>query len=54
LFVNLLGSLLIGLAAGLLLASGSADRPLWLFLATGLLGGFTTFSAFSLELVQMV
>ncbi|HEX8578027.1 MAG TPA: fluoride efflux transporter CrcB [Allosphingosinicella sp.] len=54
LFVNLLGSLAIGLLAGLLLAQGAADRPLWLFLATGLLGGFTTFSAFSLELVQLV
>ena len=51
LFVNLAGSLLIGLLAGLLLESGAgADRPLWLLLAVGVLGGFTTFSALSLEL----
>lgn len=42
--VNVVGSALIGLAAGLGL-SGEAR----LFLVTGLLGGFTTFSAFSLE-----
>jgi CrcB protein len=52
--VNLLGSLLIGVLAASLLASGTADRPAWLFLAVGLLGGFTTFSAFSLELLLMV
>ena len=59
LFVNLAGSLLIGLLAGWLLdlgASGAsgADRPLWLFLAVGLLGGFTTFSALSLELFTLL
>ena len=52
--VNLLGSLLIGALAALLMADGAADRPLWLLLSVGLLGGFTTFSAFSLELVAMV
>ena len=52
--VNLLGSLLIGLLAALLLSdAAAAGRPAWLFLATGLLGGFTTFSAFSLELFTM-
>ena len=56
LIVNLAGSLAIGLLAGLLLreGGGGADRPLWLLLAIGGLGGFTTFSAFSLELVVML
>ncbi|HEY0085337.1 MAG TPA: CrcB family protein [Allosphingosinicella sp.] len=52
--VNLLGSLLIGLLAALLLHTGSADRPAWLLLSVGLLGGFTTFSAFSLDLLRML
>jgi CrcB protein len=42
--VNLLGSAAIGLLAGL-----GIGGPARLFLVTGLLGGFTTFSAFSLE-----
>jgi CrcB protein len=42
--VNLLGSALVGLAAGL--GAGGDARLLWV---TGFLGGFTTFSAFSLE-----
>lgn len=47
--VNILGSLLIGLLAGtaeLRHGPGAAAR---LFLVVGVLGGFTTFSAFSLE-----
>ncbi|QNE31545.1 fluoride efflux transporter CrcB [Sphingomonas sp. NBWT7] len=53
LFVNLLGGLLMGVLAGMLarLPSGEAAR---LFLGTGLLGGFTTFSAFSLDTVLMI
>ena len=59
LFVNLAGSLLIGMLAGWLLDVGidsasGADRPLWLLLGTGLLGGFTTFSALSLELFTLL
>jgi fluoride exporter len=42
--VNVAGSALIGVAAGV--GVGGEAR---LFLVTGLLGGFTTFSAFSLE-----
>ena len=47
--INVLGSFLMGLLGGwFLLRSGS--RPGWrLFLTTGVLGGFTTFSTFSLE-----
>ena len=46
--VNVLGSFLIGLLAGLFGAMGT-DHNARLFLFTGFLGGFTTFSAFSLD-----
>ena len=52
--VNLAGGLLIGALAGSMMAQGSIDRPLWLLIAVGLLGGFTTFSAFSLDVFIMV
>jgi CrcB protein len=54
LIVNLAGSLLIGMLAAWLLKDGAGDRPLWLLLAVGGLGGFTTFSALSLELLGML
>ena len=49
--VNVVGSLLMGLIAGwLTFRSGEGwGQPLRLFLLTGILGGFTTFSAFSLD-----
>lgn len=47
--VNVLGSFLIGLIATLADESGSISPQTRLLLVTGLLGGFTTFSAFSLE-----
>jgi CrcB protein len=51
--VNIIGSLVIGLVIGLSLRTGSADN--WkLFLATGVCGGFTTFSAFSFECISLV
>jgi fluoride exporter len=52
--VNVVGSFLMGLVvgfSGLLLGGSSVLRT---FLATGILGGFTTFSAFSLDVVQLV
>ena len=51
--VNLVGGLLIGLLAGFMLGEGAADRPAWLLLAVGVLGGFTTFSAFGLDVLLM-
>ena len=51
--VNLVGSFLIGLLVGGLLARLPASDAMRGFLLTGLLGGFTTFSAFSLELGEM-
>lgn len=54
--VNLLGGLLMGVLAGLLLRqfTPGEGEPLRLFLGVGVLGGFTTFSAFSLEAANML
>jgi fluoride exporter len=53
LLVNVLGSLCIGLIIGALLLR--EDAAVWrLFLATGVMGGFTTFSAFALESVMLI
>ncbi|OYY69219.1 MAG: camphor resistance protein CrcB [Sphingomonas sp. 28-63-12] len=51
--VNLLGGLAMGVLIGVL-ARISAGESVRLFLAVGLLGGFTTFSAFSLDIVAMI
>lgn len=53
LLVNLIGGLLMGVLAGILARDGS-DEPLRLFLGVGVLGGFTTFSAFSLETFELI
>ena len=53
--VNLIGGLLMGILAGNLARfSVSQGEPLRLFLGVGVLGGFTTFSAFSLETALMI
>lgn len=49
LFVNVVGSLSVGCIAGYFVVRGHSSQTLQLFLMTGILGGFTTFSAFSLE-----
>ena len=51
---NLIGGLAMGVLAAWLLRGDNAEEPLRLFLGVGVLGGFTTFSAFSLEMAQMV
>lgn len=51
--INMLGSLLIGVIIGLAQKNNSFDEHLKLFLATGVCGGFTTFSAFSMENVTL-
>ena len=52
--VNLLGSFLIGSLAVLFsLRSSAAAEPLRLFWMAGVLGGFTTYSAFALETVLL-
>ena len=53
--INVLGSLLMGVLVGVLVKL----TPVWgpearLFLAVGVLGGFTTFSSFSLEAVSLL
>ena len=50
--VNLSGGLLIGVLAGALLGRGA--EPARLALGVGALGGFTTFSTFSLEVVALL
>ena len=53
--VNAIGSLLMGVLAGWLVRhGGEGSDQLRLLLGAGLLGGFTTFSAFSLELVLLI
>jgi len=47
--INVLGSTAIGLVAGWFAYRGDAAADMRLFLTTGILGGFTTFSAFSLD-----
>lgn len=54
LIVNLLGGMLMGLLAGWLAARASGDEALRYLLGVGVLGGFTTFSAFSLETANML
>ncbi|MCW5715103.1 MAG: fluoride efflux transporter CrcB [Bauldia sp.] len=51
--VNVLGSFLMGVFIELLAQRFNASEQLRLLVATGLLGGFTTFSAFSLDVVAL-
>lgn len=51
--VNITGSLAMGLLVGLFVARGDPGQSWRLFLTTGLLGGYTTFSTFSLEAVAL-
>ena len=52
--VNLAGGLLMGLLAGFFFGRQPAEQGAWLFLGAGLLGGFTTFSAFSFDMFAMI
>jgi CrcB protein len=54
-WINVLGSLAMGVLAGWLARNGQGSGEAWrLLLGVGVLGGFTTFSAFSLEIVALI
>lgn len=50
--VNVVGSFLMGVVMAVLIRRGG-NEPMRLLLATGVLGGFTTFSAFTYDLAQL-
>ena len=52
--VNIVGSFIIGMVLGLSLKSEYFFTNWKLFLATGICGGFTTFSAFSAENMELL
>lgn len=52
--VNVIGGFLMGALAGWLARFGQGGEPIRLLIAVGVLGGFTTFSSFSLEVVLMM
>ena len=53
LFINVLGSFLMGIIAESFVLRGSGGHPMRLLLTTGVLGGFTTFSTFSLDAITL-
>jgi CrcB protein len=56
LLINVLGSCVIGLVGGYTLVPGRAalHQDIRIFLMTGVCGGFTTFSAFSLQTLELL
>lgn len=51
--VNIVGCLVMGLLAGYFAFKGDVSQHWRLFMTTGILGGFTTFSAFSLDVALL-
>jgi fluoride exporter len=54
LIVNIVGSFAMGLLAGYFAFRPGINQHMRLFLTTGILGGFTTFSAFSLDTALLI
>ena len=55
LLINALGGLIMGMLAAWMMSKSVADQALWrALLMSGFCGGFTTFSAFSLEMWQLL
>ncbi|MBS0313880.1 MAG: fluoride efflux transporter CrcB [Proteobacteria bacterium] len=54
LIANISGGFAMGLLAGILARTSGGNEPYRLFVGVGILGGFTTFSAFSLETFGML
>jgi len=54
LLVNILGSFIMGFFIAWMVKKTGISNDVRLFVATGVLGGFTTFSAFSLDVANMV
>jgi CrcB protein len=56
LLINVVGSFVIGLVAGMTLTPGRVGMhpDIRIFLMTGVCGGFTTFSAFSLQTLELL
>jgi CrcB protein len=53
LFINIAGAILIGFVVGMIATKPTTTRNMALFWKTGVCGGFTTFSTFSLESVNL-
>ncbi len=53
--INVLGGFLMGCLVGVLALRGGADQEKWrVLIGVGVLGGFTTFSSFSLDVALMI
>ena len=52
--VNIVGCFVAGILAGMVIKHGSFSADMRTFLFTGLLGGFTTFSAFGLDTYYLI